>query len=226
MTTMRKGPHLATPRLALASEPDISPAYKTTISAALRWAWERVRAQWPDIVASGREEEITERFCLVLNEQDEDGKRLAPGLDLFETVVRGAKVVAADGRIEKAPDLVFRPVVGFGVRDRGAWGLFVECKIIDDKDHHSPVAYCQSGVARFVGGEYAARVPSGLMLAYVRNRLLPHPALSKVLTGLEYQTVSHVAGTTADTSQSAHGRSGLSKPCVDITLAHLWLQAA
>lgn len=206
------------------SEPDISDAYKAAVADALRWAWERVRALWPEVITNGREEEITERMCRVLNEQGPDNKRLAPGLGSFETVARGAKILSADGRIEKAPDLVFRPVATPGVRHRDDWGVFVECKIIALESSHSPREYCQNGVARFAKGEYAHRMPSAAMLAYVRDGRRPHATLSSLLDST-YTTQEHHAGATDDTSRSRHGRGSLPRPCVDITLTHLWLDA-
>lgn len=218
-------PRLSQRRPALAAEPDLPPAYKAAIYAAVRWAWEQVLAQWPDRVLSGSEEQITECMARVLNEQSPDARRTAPGLDSFETVVRGGKVSTADGRIEKQPDLVFRPVVAVGVRNRGDWGLFVECKIIGLENHHSPEAYCVNGVARFVRGEYAARMPCAAMLAFVRDRRLPHPTLS-VLLDTTYATTSHEAGATNDTSLSRHARKSLPHPCVNISLVHWWLDGA
>ncbi len=221
---MRKHPQLGARHPPSISEPDISDAYKAAVEGALRWAWEQVRSRWPEVVTSGREEEITERMCRVLNEQGPDDRRLAPGLGSFETVVRGAKVLSADGRIEKAPDLVFRPVAISGVRYRDDWGVFVECKIIAPETNHSPKEYCQNGVARFAKGEYAPRMPSAAMLAYVRDGRRPHSALSPLLDST-YATQSHHAGAMDDTSKSQHGRGSLPQPCVNITLTHLWLDA-
>src|SRR5258706_2330280 len=163
------------------NEPDIPQIYRGAIEDALRWAWTHACATYPEIVESGDEEHITNCLQTALNELGHDNRRLAPGLDLFDTVERGAKAVANDERIGKAPDLTFRPPRVNGVRNLGAWGLFVECKIIDAAAHHSPKVYCDDGVARFVAGEYAARMPSGMMLAYVRDNRLPHPTLSPIL---------------------------------------------
>lgn len=156
----------------------------------------------------------------VLNEQTPTNRRVAPGLHSFETVNRGAKVEAADGRrIELMPDLVFRPPIPPGVRNRSNWGYFVECKIVDGTK--SVGLYCTEGVARFVSGEYAAWMPCGGMLAYVRDGSRPFVALEARLT-TGFSTRSH-ARRTADASQSVHARDALPVPCVDITLVHLWL---
>jgi hypothetical protein len=221
---MAKRRSLAAPAAVLESEPDLPDPIKNVIEAAVAWAWGQVKERWPATVATGREEEITERLCFVLNEQGPDDGRIAPGLNSFETVARGAKTLTSDGRIEKAPDLVVRPIAAIGVRNRGFWGLFIECKIIADESHHSAKAYCVNGVARFVSGEYAARMPSGMMVAYVRNGARPYATLSPLLT--EYETISHTSGALSQRSSSAHRRSARPSPCTDVTLVHLWLDAA
>jgi len=221
---MRERPRLGLRHLRITNEPDISDVYKAAVEGALRWAWKRVREQWPEVVTGGREEDITECMWRVLNEQGLDHRRLAPGMDSFETVSRGGKVSSVDGRNEKAPDLVFRPIVAPGVRNRGDWGVFIECKIIGKESNHSPRRYCEDGVARFARGEYAPYMPSATMLAYVRDGQLPHTALSSLLDST-YATQAHEAGATVDTSKSRHGRGALPQQCIDITLTHLWLDA-
>lgn len=223
---MPERPRLGLRRRRLPSEPDFAPVYKAAIEAALRWAWKEVRAGAPETVRSGHEEEITERVQRALNEQDpKTARRRAPGMEGFETVDRGAKVTTADGRIEKQPDLVFRLVVGAGVRHRGDWGMFVECKIIDAEPNHSPDAYCAKGLAKFVHGEYASRMGSGAMVAYVRDGRQPYATLSESLHSA-YGTLSHKPDPTLTRSFSQHDRSQLANPCVDITMTHLWLDAS
>ena len=203
-------------RPPLAAEPDVGAAYKRAVLAAIDWAWLEVCARWPQTVRAGREEEITERIEAVLNEHVA-GRRRAPGLASFETICRGGKVRASDGRIEKAPDLVFRPPLPRSVRDRSAWGWFVECKIIDAR--HPPRDYCENGVARFVHGEYAAKMPSALMLGYARDGSTPHATLSPLLARA-FGTQRHDA-TSGSTCLSIHSRAV--PRCPDISLTHLWL---
>jgi hypothetical protein len=222
---MRNRPRLSCRRPGLQSEPDLSSAYKTAIEAALRWAWAGVHSLTPEILRNGTEEEITKCIQRALNEQDrKNARRRAPGLDGFETVNRGSKVTTADGRIEKAPDLVFRPVVSTGVRNLGDWGMFVECKIIAPEKHHSPEIYCAKGVARFVCGEYAPRMPRATMIAYVRDGRQPYSTLFPLLNA-EYATTSHETAVPGETSISRHDRSSAPHPCVEITLTHLWFDA-
>lgn len=212
-------------RDTIRSEPDVSAVHKNAIWQALRWAWEEVRSKHATVVANGREEEISECIQRFLNAHGPNGARRVRGLSGFETVVRGAKVVTADGRIEKAPDLVFRPIGAKGVRNRGDWGFFVECKIIAADPAHSAKAYCNGGVVRFVLGEYCARMPSGGMLGYVRDRRLPLAALSPILQG-RYDTLAIEAGPLADMCHSEHERSRSPQRCVNIRLTHLWLDAS
>ena len=153
------------------SEPDISGVHKRAVERALRWAWREVGQRWPTIVKTGSEEQITAKMHRVLNELTPKHRRAAPGLHTFETVNRGSKVEAADGRIELMPDLVFRPPIAAGVCNRGDWGYFVECKVVDGAK--SIGLYCTQGIARFTSGEYAAWMPSGGMLAYVRDGARP-----------------------------------------------------
>lgn len=204
------------------SEPDISPVHKAVIERALRWAWQQVCIHAPEVLCTGTEEQISDKLAEVLNEQHAaNHRRLAPGLSSFETVVRGGKSRNHLGKIEKAPDLVFRPPAR-GVRMRDDWGFFVECKIVDG--NHSLTKYCSHGVARFCVGEYAYRMPSAGMLGYVRDGARPYNSLHARLTAT-YRTKSHSAGMTNDISRSQHGRKSLARPCVDIDILHLWLDA-
>lgn len=223
---MPERPRMGRRRPVVACEPDLSPAYKAAIETAIRWAWSEILAGSAELIQNGKEEEITTQIQLVLNENNpKNWRRRAPGLEDFETVDRGAKVVTADGRIEKQPDLVFRPIVGHGVRNRSHWGMFVECKIISHERHHSPDNYCNSGLLKFAKGEYAALMSSGAMVAYVRDGSRPFEALGPLL-GTGYATVFSERGATEDTSTSRHDRSKLNNPCVEITLTHLWLDCS
>ena len=212
-------------RDTIRSEPDVSAVHKNAVWQALRWAWEEVRSKHATLVANGREEEISERIQRFLNEHGANGARRVRALSGFETVVRGAKVVTADGRIEKAPDLVFRPIAARGVRNRGDWGFFVECKIIAIDPAHSAKAYCDKGVVKFVLGEYCARMASGGMVAYVRDQRHPLATLAPILDAT-YRTLVVEPGLDADTCHSEHERGRLPQRCVNIRITHVWLDAS
>jgi len=167
------------------------------------------------------EESITVQLERLLNDHV-GGTRRAYWINDFESVARGAKVVTSDGRIEKAPDLHFRPPVYGTVESRSDWGWFVECKIVD-KGHYLE-AYCTDGVRRFSIGEYGARMPSSGMVGYVRDGQRPFVSLDPKLAG-RFATVSHTHGTADNLSVSLHRRSELTPPCVNIELTHIWLLA-
>lgn len=122
-----------------------------------------------------------------------------------------------DGGFKKMPDLLFRPVhVGPRVTNLSDWGFWMEAKIINGKS--KPVGlYVTKGIARFVSGEYAPRMPCSGMVAYVRDRSFP----GKALAG--YPSVTLELGDAPDTGRSIHARS---PPMVAIELIHLWLDAS
>lgn len=211
-------PLSVTPKVPL-YEPDLAPEHKEAIIEALRWAWAELARRDPELLRSGHEENITAGLQDLLNQQ-RDGMRIAPGLRDFETVNRGAKQRTSDGRVGKEPDLTFRPVPYPTVGNTTRWGWFVECKIIDGGG--SVTLYHDEGVQRFSTGEYAAWMPSGAMLAYVRDGARPARTLQGVLVG-QSATRRHRPGPTKDRSESEHDRSRLVPPCVDVVLTHVWL---
>ena len=202
--------------------PDLAEEFKAMIVKSIRWAWAEVSQRWPELVASGDEESISASLADLLNEQDTDGGRRAPGLSSFETIQRGGKVQGADGCIEYQPDLVFRPYsMPPLVRNRSSWGWFVECKLVDGArlERH----YCRNGVQRFVEGRYAARMPSGAMLGYARDGREPYTCLKPLLSGrYGNSTVEQPDASTSSQIRSRHERLATTP----IELTHLWLQAS
>lgn len=211
---------LSVPPVVPEHEPDLGSGHKEAIIQALRWAWSELAKHDPRLLREGDEESISEKLQSLLN-QRRDGARLARWLADFETVTRGEKQRTADGRIQKQPDLTFRPPAYPSVISSNRWGWFVECKIINGST--SPVrAYRDQGVHRFAVGEYAAWMPSGAMLAYVRDGSTPAQMLPQALPG-HCGTRQYRPGPTSDRSESEHDRSCLANPCVDVVLSHLWL---
>ena len=171
----------------------------------------------------GSEEAITAAIETQLGRM-EHGRRVAPGLKDFNHPVRGAKQCTSDGRIEKQPDLTFRPPSSRyqQVTNTACWGCFVECKLIEDGHGSRTVkSYSDEGIRRFATGEYAARMPSGMMLAFVRGNGQPNDSL-KPLLPLHGATMIP-PGKTLDTCSTFHPRRALASPCVDVALMHLWL---
>lgn len=210
----------------VSAEPDLSPVHKRAIEGALRWAWEQLIAASHSVLHDGTEEAITESIETQLGRM-ENGRRIAPGLKDFDHVPRGAKQRTADGRIEKQPDLTFRPPASryLRVTNTARWGYFVECKIIEDGHTSRTVeSYSNDGVVRFANGEYAAWMPSAMMLAYVRGNRLPTTSLQALLP-LYGATEIAPAGDAIDVCSTRHARNQLANPCVDVTLTHLWLTA-
>jgi len=214
---------LAEPPALLIAEPDLSPAHKRAIEGALRWAWQQLIAANDSTLHDGSEEAITAAIETQLGRR-ECGRRIAPGLKDFDHTVRGAKQRTSDGRIEKQPDLTFRPPTSRypHVTNTICWGCFVECKLIEDGHGSRTVAsYSDDGIQRFASGEYAARMPSGMMLAYVRGNREPIASLSPHLPLHGATTIT--PGQTTDICSTHHPRQTLVPPCVDVVLMHLWL---
>ena len=175
------------------------------------------------VLYDGSEEAITAAIEAQLGRRDR-GRRIAPGIKDFDHPVRGAKQQTSDGRIEKQPDLTFRPPASQYLRlaNTTSWGCFVECKIIEDGHKSRTVeSYSDDGIRRFAVGEYAARMPSALMLAFVRGNRLPRESLEPLLP---LHTATAIApGRTPDTCSTLHLRNALPSPCADVELLHLWL---
>lgn len=200
-------------------EPDLAPEHKNAILAALRWAWSELLRDHAEMARNGDEESVTERLQFILNDRTE-GARRASWLRDFESVTRGENQRTADGRLQKKPDLTFRPPPNAKVVNATRWAWFVECKVIDGGA--SVTAYRDNGVRRFSDGEYAAWMKSGAMVAYVRDGSQPAATLEQSLRG-RVGTRRQVPGATPDQSESEHARGSLPNPCVDVTLTHLWL---
>jgi hypothetical protein len=150
--------------------PDLTVFHRRAIEDALVLAWANVCA--PDSaleVANAKEVDITYALSDGLNELLEHPSPDMPAFSRkhFETVVTGGEVADfAGAKVQKKPDLVFRPK---GELPGAAqyYGLFVEAKIVDAT--HSIRDYCDLGVKRFVDGVYAWAMNSALMVAYVRG---------------------------------------------------------
>ncbi len=201
------------------AEPDLSPAHKNAVETAIRWPWQALVSANCPALTSGQEEDITAAIEEQLGKAY-DGKRLAPGIKDFDHPVRGAKTVSVTGANGKQPDLTFRPPLYKTVTNSAHWGYCVECKLIQ-KGHGTRTVqgYCEEGIRRFASGEYAARMPSGMMIAYLRGvSNEPKTHLEKHLS-----PSSITPEKSNDVCSTTHARQTLAFPCVDIVLTHLWL---
>lgn len=132
---------------------------------------ERCAASGPAL-ATCKEDDIT-RALLGILENDLRQKGTVPGFDktLFEEVTRQREVENYNfTKTQKKPDMVFKlradeespPVLST------QHALFVECKPVDAA-HPAGSDYCDSGLQRFVDGDYAWAMQDALMIGYVRN---------------------------------------------------------
>jgi hypothetical protein len=148
--------------------------HKRIVFQALHAAWNRVVQEAED--AGGdllveQEPAITVRLEKALNEiQNEPEHPSGFSGAIFQTVVRGGEVTSYDHKaLEKRPDLAFRLYSVEPGLDRSLFALFAECKLVGPKN--SIHLYCSKGIHRFVCGDYAWTMPTGLMIGYTYSPL-------------------------------------------------------
>ena len=233
-----------TPPKGLLPFDDFPMTWRRVVVDACREAWSRLSDAAKAVstsMASFSEDEITGRLKTILNDMRCQDPPPIMGFStaLFETVVRDAVVSTYNGSsLGKKPDLVFRPIE----MEPGMWlseyrGLFTECKIID-KQKHAIGLYCGKGLKRFVEGEYAWAMPSGLMLGYARENRRVDTTLRNALkraqdvaSGDEFDTITLPKQDTRFGSHpvayvSVHRRNwnySTGEPPGNVELIHLWL---
>jgi len=151
---MSERPCLASPPIRVEAGYDLSQAHKRAVIEALRWAWKQLVEIGHVALGSGTEESITAALEKQLGVR-ENGYMVAPGLRDFEHPSRGTKQSANDGRIEKQPDLIFRPPLWCypSVTNAEGWGYWVECKLIETGHSSRTVrSYIHEGIRRFAQG--------------------------------------------------------------------------
>lgn len=230
--------------------PDLSLLEKAAIEDAIVEAWRRLPSaavRHNIALETAPEEPITRLLRDELDILRRDERQPVPGFseDAFQHIPESEAVPNAAGRLDPFishyPDLVFRPVkTPRQVRHAVEYGLFVECKIVDQsKDHHSVRYYCNHGIGRFVAGKYAAAMPSAMMVAYVRgsSSIPSHlsPYLQQPASLSAYETtklpvlmVRRGQSATRELFCSRHTRAQVRvwslHPPGDIEIAHLWLR--
>lgn len=151
---------------------DYSPAiYRTVFTAILR-SWRGLVDHEGEALAHYSEVEVTACMQVVLEELRLAAEPAVPGFTSkwFETVTRDGSMASYDGHhLEKQPDFTIRLIDRHpGLRSSLYRGIFVECKIVGSS---FPVRlYCNHGIGRFVRGEYAWAMPTGVMVAYARDQ--------------------------------------------------------
>lgn len=201
------------------------------IAASLSRAFDEVRTRHPGKVNSGNEAEVTALLEASLNALLEQDPLWG---QLVACVARGKETVSFDGsHLEKRPDLS----IYLSSRQRN-FPLIAEAKIIDSSAAKTEAQYCDSGLCRFLSGDYAWANQEALMVAYVRDgssingRLTPF--LSKAMKrkpprySVEELPSSHGNGA-GDRAYSKHGRAFVynhQAPPANpgaISILHLWL---
>lgn len=227
---------------------DLSELMKEAVEEALREAWRRLPAeasrQGIDLRVEG-EEPITRLLRDELDKLRRDETQPVPGFTelVFQHIPESEGVPDCSGMPfkegTKRPDLVFRPVrLPRGVVRSSTYGLFVECKIIhSSRDHHGINDYIKDGLLRFISGDYAWMMPSGMMVAYVRNGktvpslLIPHLSKEEHRQAYKVKRLPSLRQGSPlrapPTYVSLHGRTPHVQPgglsLGDIEIAHLWL---
>lgn len=203
------------------------------ISQGLKLAWENVCNVHP--VNTMSEPAITRKLYDELEAILDDGKRIPRFNSDNYSLNREGKYPSWNGEfVDKEPDLNLHPKTAKKQSER----LFIECKLIDDEDEKGVSLYVRHGVRRFVDGEYAWRMPQGMMLAYVRDgQTLPDSLTGCFgrMTGDVGRRCLPLAGVNVATTheqdlhKSTHSRAELlysdKTPFPDIDIYHLWLQS-
>lgn len=118
---------------------------------------------------------------LVESDSEDVGHRSSLGVlwrQLADAVARGKETVSYDGKhIEKRPDLNV-----FLTSGHPSFPLIIECKLIDQPNDKSPRMYCESGLTRFLRGEYGWAAQEAVMLGYVRDGSRLAPSLATLLS--------------------------------------------
>lgn len=212
--------------------PPIDSDHLKVIAEGLLKAFAELKVLAPRTVTQGSEAEVTALLEARLNAMIEDDPLWG---QLVLCVARGKETLSHDGsHLEKRPDLS----IFLSSRNRG-FPLVVEAKIMHAATSRTAALYCDSGLRRFLNGEYAWGVREALMMAYVRDgssiaaRLTPTLAAAMARTPPDYaveQLPAAVAGAGQHLAWSRHGRSfaygdavvGSSGPG-SISVWHLWL---
>ncbi len=218
----------------------LSDVLRRSVEDAIRQAWSRLlRSPHCARVLVGGEVDVTVQLELELNAMLDDPDAMVPGWngDVFQNVVRGGEVSNVDGTfLEKRPDLTIR-LCGrvHEPGNRTHRGLWVECKILDAQ--HPITKYCDEGLERFLSGTYAAAMPEGLMLGYVRGGhtvptlLTPHLSANRrkyLVQRLPRLRSGEPAGAWplfVSTHSRRFTREGERRP-PPIAVGHLWLPLA
>jgi hypothetical protein len=209
---------------------------------ALAKAFALLRSDPPSgfLLASATEDEITRQLHWVM-ENRLLGTKEVSGFDTrrFKNIIRAPEVTNYNAQHPaKKPDLVLFLLKRESLSVlRSHDGIFAECKPVDDA-HAIGTHYCDSGIIRFVNGDYAWAMQEGIMVAFVRGGRSIEKELAAVLSSTNRYTSlgSPTAPTPVPGSQSSayvealhetvHMRSftwsGDHGPACKIRIFHSW----
>ena len=153
---------------------------------------------------------------------------------LVSSVARGKESLSFDGtHLEKRPDISV-----YLTGKHPTFPIVVECKIIDRTAGKGIDLYCNTGISRFIVGEYAWASSDAIMIAYIRDsssvagHLSPFLELGTRRSPDPWRTEqlpARAVGLRSEILSTRHGRSfkypsavGSAHPG-SIVLWHLWL---
>ena len=213
--------------------PPVSITVFLTLEAAIAAAWGILHTNPPRAFnpKTAKETDFTTHLHEILQDHLLDSDQVDGFTSEVFTNITRPEVRNFDGKkTSKKPDMVAfladRPNV-----KRSQDGIFVECKPVDAA-HSLLTDYCDSGIVRFVVGDYAWRMTQALMVGY--NSIHQKPSLALVKPLAQRVTSARASGKPRDCKVSVnepaiaitrHKRPFriCGKRAARITLRHIWL---
>ena len=218
--------------------PTIDSAVFVVIHNAVRRAFALLRATTFSL-PTAQEDQITQQLQWILEDRLRQTGEV-PGFDerVFRRVLRAPEVTNFDGQHPaKKPDLVFELARDETLVLSSQDSLFVECKRVGTT-HPVGSVYCDTGVSRFIDGDYAWAMQEAMMLGYVRSgytilgKLDPILAAQPHYDRLGQPTATALVPASVSDPSTEHLRSTLHNrsfdwphgqgPAVNIRLFHSW----
>ena len=149
--------------------PTIDDAVFAVVHNAVRRAFALLRDSQFSL-STAHEDQITQQLQWILEDHLRQTGEV-PGFDerVFRKVWRAPEVTNFDGKHPaKEPDLMFELVRDETLVLSSQDALFVECKLVGDT-HPVGTVYCNTGISRFIVGDYAWAMQEAMMVAYARS---------------------------------------------------------
>ena len=138
-------------------------------------------------LGTAHEDQVTQQLHWILEDRLRQTGEV-PGFDerVFRKVWRAPEFTNFNGKHPaKKPDLVFEIVRDGTLVLSSQDALFVECKLVG-KRHPVGTVYCNSGISRFIDGDYAWAMQEAMMLGYVRHGYTIVGSLKPILSSSAY----------------------------------------